>query len=228
MRRAFTLALLLSCFASIGLTCEDPTAARIGLAENLLREFEGSPFYNLEERMAFHGIPGVSVAVIRDGEIDWAKGYGTTSLDGGRAIDAATLFQAGSISKPVAAFAALQLVDAGILTLDTDVNEVLTSWQVPESQFTQLAPVTLRHLLSHAAASAGNGPDHLGLEYASRAGGRRPLEHAVGPGEVRDRPPGIPGRDSGRLPESEPRAVDGHTLIEGVRDGPGCVPVRPS
>jgi CubicO group peptidase (beta-lactamase class C family) len=157
MRRAFTLALLLSGLTSIGLTCEDPLAARIGLAENLLRELEGSPFYNLEERMAFHGIPGVSVAVIRDGEIDWAKGYGTTSLDGGHAIDAATLFQAGSISKPVAAFAALQLVDAGILTLDSDVNEVLTSWQVPENQFTQLAAVTLRHLLSHAAATTVEG-----------------------------------------------------------------------
>ena len=124
---------------------------------NLLREFAGSPFYDLEERMAFHGIPGLSIAVIRDGEIDWAKGYGTTSLDGGRAIDAATLFQAGSISKPVAAFAALQLVDAEILTLDADVNEALTSWQVPENPFTEVAPVTLRHLLSHLAGTAVQG-----------------------------------------------------------------------
>jgi CubicO group peptidase (beta-lactamase class C family) len=48
-----------------------------------------------------------------------------------------TLFQAGSISKPVAATAALHLVEAGTLSLDEDVNHKLKSWHVPENEFTR-------------------------------------------------------------------------------------------
>jgi CubicO group peptidase (beta-lactamase class C family) len=61
------------------------------------------------------------------------------------------LFQAGSISKPVFATAALRLVEQGKLSLDEDVNVKLKSWRVPESSFTQKEKVTLRRLLTHAA-----------------------------------------------------------------------------
>jgi CubicO group peptidase (beta-lactamase class C family) len=60
--------------------------------------------------------------------------------------DDATLFQAGSISKPVTALVALELAAAGRLDLDADVNEVLTSWRLPTDR-----PVTVRHLLGHTA-----------------------------------------------------------------------------
>src|SRR5262249_11858770 len=68
-----------------------------------------------------------------------------------------TLFQAASISKPLAALAALRLVEDGTLALDEDVNAQLTSWKVPANEFTAVQQVTLRHLLSHSAGLTVHG-----------------------------------------------------------------------
>ena len=68
-----------------------------------------------------------------------------------------TLFQAGSISKPVAATGALRMVEDGRLTLDAPVNEFLTSWQLPENELTAVTPVTIRQLLSHTAGTTVHG-----------------------------------------------------------------------
>ncbi len=105
----------------------------------------------LAERMEAIGVPGVSIAVIADGAIDWARGYGLADVEGNRPVTPATLFQAASLSKPVAALAALRLVHDGALDLDSDVNSRLRSWKVPENDFTRSHPVTLRGLLSHSA-----------------------------------------------------------------------------
>ena len=64
----------------------------------------------LSQRMAELHIPGVSIAVIHNGAIEWARGFGLKQT-GGVPIGADTLFQAGSISKPLAAMAALHQVD---------------------------------------------------------------------------------------------------------------------
>jgi CubicO group peptidase (beta-lactamase class C family) len=78
--------------------------------------------------------------VIRDGQIDWAKGYGLRRAGGVDAVDESTPFQAASIAKPVAAAGALRLVAEGVLTLEDDVNEKLSSWTLrrtsspPETQ----------------------------------------------------------------------------------------------
>ena len=157
MGRTLAAVVLLFGLSTAGLGCDPPVEARIVLVENLLRSHAGSEFHSIEDRLIAHGVPGVSIAVVWDGEIDWAKGYGTTSLGGGPPLDAAKLLQSGSISKPVAAFAALQLVEAGLLSLDQDVNETLTSWQVPENPFTQLSPVTVRRLLGHTAGTTVSG-----------------------------------------------------------------------
>ena len=68
-----------------------------------------------------------------------------------------TLFQAGSISKPVAATAALYLVEQGKLSLDEDVNQKLKTWKVPENEFTKTEKVTLRRLMSHTAGLTVHG-----------------------------------------------------------------------
>ncbi|MXX77743.1 MAG: beta-lactamase family protein [Gemmatimonadales bacterium] len=119
---------------------------------------------SLADRMAELAVPGVSVAVMIDGEIAWARGYGLADIESGRPVTPNTLFQAASISKPVAALAALRLVESGRVDLDGDVNAYLTSWQVPENEFTEQAPVTLRGLLTHRAGLTvwgfpGYGPD---------------------------------------------------------------------
>ncbi len=98
-----------------------------------------------------HGIPGVSIAIIEKVEIVKAKGYGFTEKDGTTPVTAETLFQAGSISKPVAALGALKWIEDGQLALDSDVNRSLKQWQVPENKFTKEDKVTLRRILSHSA-----------------------------------------------------------------------------
>ncbi len=110
----------------------------------------------LSKRMAELHVPGVSIAVVHNGVIEWARGYGVKEL-GGSPVDTETLFQAGSISKPVATLAALRLVQDGKLSLDSNVNAVLTSWKIPPSPAAPGAVVTLRELLTHTAGFTVHG-----------------------------------------------------------------------
>jgi len=108
---------------------------------------------SLEALMAQLGVPGVSVAVIHDFEVHWAKGYGVADVQTGRPVDPATLFQAASISKPLTAMAALSLAREGRLSLDRDVNELLKSWKVPSGEHGWSEPVTPRALFSHTSGA---------------------------------------------------------------------------
>ena len=136
--------------------------AEVAIIENGLLaavQIEGEPLttYSLEERMAFFNVPGISIAVVKDGRLHWAKGYGVANTETGTRVDINTMFQAGSISKPIAALAALKLVETGKVDLDTDVNEYLTDWKVPDSEFTTDEKVTLRRLLTHTAGTTVHG-----------------------------------------------------------------------
>lgn len=105
----------------------------------------------LRQTMAALKVPGFSVALIDDYKIAWARGYGVTAPGGERPVTPATLFQAASISKPITAAGGLWLVGQGKLSLDGDVNAKLSSWKVPENEFTRSEKVTLRRLMSHNA-----------------------------------------------------------------------------
>ena len=111
----------------------------------------------LADRMQHHNTPGVSVAVIHEGKIEWSRGYGVLEAGGLAPVTAGALFQAASISKPVAAMAALRMVQEGRLDLDEDVNRRLKSWKAPENEFTQEEKVTLRRILSHSAGLTVHG-----------------------------------------------------------------------
>ncbi len=111
----------------------------------------------LADRMKFYKIPGVSVAVINNGKIEWVKGYGVQEIGGHKSVTPETLFQAASISKPIAAMAMLRLVQENKLNLNEDVNAKLISWRVPENDFTKEQKVTLRGLLSHSASITVSG-----------------------------------------------------------------------
>jgi CubicO group peptidase (beta-lactamase class C family) len=117
---------------------------------------KAQPNWTIAERLKFYKTPGVSVAVIADGKVEWARGYGVTAEDG-KPVDTDTIFQAASISKPVAAMVALHLVDEGKLSLDDDVNLKLRSWKLPENEFTKTRKVTLRRLLNHSAGLTVHG-----------------------------------------------------------------------
>ena len=112
--------------------------------------------HTLADRMTELKVPGVSIAVIHQGKIEWARGFGVRSV-GGSPVTADTMFQAGSISKPLAAMAALRLVQQGKLSLDTNVNTYLTSWKLPSNPVTAGKPITLRELLTHTAGTTVHG-----------------------------------------------------------------------
>ncbi|MBE3065084.1 MAG: beta-lactamase family protein [Spirochaetes bacterium] len=107
----------------------------------------------LQDVMQRLRVPGLSIAVIRDFKIHWAKAYGVADVETGRPVRDDTLFQAASISKPVVAMAALRLVQEGRFSLDADVNTLLKSWHVPESELTRGHPVTPRSLFSHTSGA---------------------------------------------------------------------------
>lgn len=111
----------------------------------------------IEERLLHHGCPGVGVAVIEGDDIAWAEGFGLLEKGNSLRVDNDTMFAGASISKPVTALLALQLVERGLLHLDRNVNETLRSWKVPENEFTAKSPVTLRWLLSHKAGTNVHG-----------------------------------------------------------------------
>lgn len=117
----------------------------------------GEPAWTIEERMKHYNVPGVSVAVIDDFQVVWAKGYGVADVASKRPVTPETRFQAASISKPVTAVAAMRMVRAGLLALDRPVNEQLTSWKLPDNDLTRATPVTLRRLLSHSAGTTVHG-----------------------------------------------------------------------
>jgi CubicO group peptidase (beta-lactamase class C family) len=96
-------------------------------------------------------VPGVSIAVIRDFQVHWAKAYGIADVVSGAKVDTETLFQAASISKPVGAMAVLRAVQDGRFGLDDDINTILRTWKLPTGEFTQSQPVTPRSLLSHTS-----------------------------------------------------------------------------
>lgn len=110
----------------------------------------------LADAMKAAHVSAVAIVVIHHGHIDWSRGFGVTR-QGGEPVTSSTLFQAGSISKTIATVAALRLVQAGRLSLDTDVNATLTSWTLPSNAFTEQTPVTLRALLSHTAGTTVHG-----------------------------------------------------------------------
>jgi len=98
-------------------------------------------------------VPGVSIAVVKDFQVHWARAYGTADVATGRPAEPSTRFQAASISKPVTAMAAVRLAQERRLDLDADVNAVLTSWKVPDSALTRGRPVTPRSLFSHTSGA---------------------------------------------------------------------------
>ena len=123
----------------------------------LIKDFEKefqygrTVFATIEERMDLYRVPGMSIAVLQNGKLAWAKAYGVIQTDSEDTVDVETVFSVGSISKVVAATMTLSLVEAGTLDLDKDVNTYLQAWKVPQNTYTEQQAVTLRHILSHTA-----------------------------------------------------------------------------
>jgi CubicO group peptidase (beta-lactamase class C family) len=124
-----------------------------GLLDPVIIKGDQRATHILADRMKELNVPGVGIALIHNGKIEWARGFGVRSI-GGQMVDDATLFQAASISKPLSAMAALRLVQQGKLSLDADVNTYLSAWKLPNASD---KPVTLRELLTHTGGISVHG-----------------------------------------------------------------------
>ena len=142
------------CCPPCGLPCDKLTFDKPGVCPQcgmtLIEKLDSSSQLSLRQLMEAYQVPGLSLAVINDFKIVSAQTFGVTEAGGSTAVTTRTLFQAGSVSKPVAAVGALRLVQDEKLVLDEDVNRRLKSWKVPENGFTKEQKVTLRRILSHS------------------------------------------------------------------------------
>jgi len=133
MRSIFARIMLLILLCSqvgSGQSSVQPRIERIekGLLSRVL--IKGDPGWTIQERMKFYKVPGVSIAVINDFKVEWARGYGVKDIETNEPVTTETLFQAASISKPVTAMTALKRVEQGKISLDQNVNDKLTSWKL--------------------------------------------------------------------------------------------------
>jgi CubicO group peptidase (beta-lactamase class C family) len=126
-----------------------------GLLPPVLFKGEAPSNSTLSDRMQALHIPGVSVAVIHRGKIEWARGFGVTQK-GGPPVDPHTLFQAASVSKVVAAIAVMKLVQADKIDLGGDANRYLKVWKIPSSQYADDRKVTPLELLTHTSGITEN------------------------------------------------------------------------
>lgn len=118
----------------------------------------------IERLLKKHDIPGISIAIFKDSEIQYKKAYGHRSEDQKKVINDKTLFQAGTLSQAFVAMAILKEIQLGKYDLSTDVNEYLRNWKIRTSPITDDNPVTLFHLLSH---NAGINIDHFEAYHES-------------------------------------------------------------
>src|SRR5687768_1600269 len=152
--RTFSTLIIALVLAFAPATAQAPPDAFIAAIEGVQTGRDGDlPGLTLAALMQKLSVPGMSIAVIRDFDIHWSRGYGVADVTANTKVEPDTLFQAASISKPVAAMAVLKAVQDGKFTLDQDVNTMLTSWKVPSGEHTARQPVTLRGLLSHTSGT---------------------------------------------------------------------------
>lgn len=114
-------------------------------------QIEGAPKWALQDRMKHHNVKGVSIAVVKDYKIEWAKGYGWADSVEKRPVTIHTLFQACSNSKSLNSIGVLKLVQDGKLNLNEDINIYLKSWKFPYDSLSKGKKITTANLLSHTA-----------------------------------------------------------------------------
>jgi len=190
---AIIFLLFSGCDASKTLTRERINTTENGLLKSIVFEGEKPERMKLLERMDYYKVPGVSIAVIDNFQIEWAKGYGVTNSSSQDPVTIFSIFQAASISQAVTAAGVLALVARGEIALDDNINDHLQTWTIPDNQFTLKDKVTIRKLLSR---SSGLVP----LEYGGvEAIENKPSLLQILKGEKTENPPvyvaNIPGTE---------------------------------
>ena len=156
IRKAINIAITSSLVLVAG-TLSQPTHAADTIEQHIQKSIviagEAQPKTTLIQRMADENVPGLSIAVLKNGEIVWAKGFGIANSKTKRPVNEHTLFQAGSISKPIGALAALKLVEQGKLSLDEDVNKYLKGYQLTGAKRNTCNPQTIAYSYRRAISA---------------------------------------------------------------------------
>ncbi|MEJ7559033.1 MAG: serine hydrolase [Pedobacter sp.] len=133
---------------------------RIKQVENSLTEnlrTQDAAAFNLQKRMEYYKVKGLSIAVIKDYKIDWAKAYGLSDAESKTPVTVSTLFQAASISKSLNAVGVMKLFSSRNLNLFADINTYLSSWKFPYDSLSGGKKINVANLLSHTAGLSIHG-----------------------------------------------------------------------
>jgi CubicO group peptidase (beta-lactamase class C family) len=167
-RREFMAGLLLSALPLAGCKTTRPRSAKAASTTELIAHFEEE----LPKLMDAFKVAGLSVAVVDNAKTVWRRGFGFKNTETKEPVDTDAIFQAGSMSKPVFAYAALKLCEKGVIGLDTPLAKY-----APEPFLTgddRLNLITPRHLLSHTSG------------FPNWRSGRTPLKINFTPGSQYD------------------------------------------
>lgn len=137
-------------------------AVEAGLRRPVKFSQENVNTFTVSERLSHHKVPGISFALIQNGAISWAQGYGTIAASSDQAVTVNTVFQAASIAKPVTAFAVMRMKDQGVIDINADIEQYLTSFTIAGGKQTAESPVTFKNILDHSSGLTGGG--YLGYE----------------------------------------------------------------
>jgi CubicO group peptidase (beta-lactamase class C family) len=154
MNGAIKITVFISCaLLSLALVA----AGAVQMAQSVSQD-EGDPQLDavVERALRQHNVPGASVAVVENGEVSWTRGYGLADPAQGLPVASETVFDAASIAKPVTAWGIMTLVEDGLLDLDAPIEQYVTTWQLPPSEFDH-DEVTIRRILSHTAGLSTDG-----------------------------------------------------------------------
>lgn len=105
--------------------------------------------FTISDRMRYFNVPGVSIAVIKENKVEWAKSYGVKEAGTTDSVGLNTMFQAASMSKPITAIIALKLEEENKIQLKRDINQQLKKWHIPGNEFTRQTAVTPELLMLH-------------------------------------------------------------------------------
>jgi CubicO group peptidase (beta-lactamase class C family) len=155
LRSLVLLSLLVSTLPAAGATAAAQPDGDAGLRATLDRR--------VPELMRAGDVPGLSMAVLRDGKLFWSGAFGAANPSTGAPVRPDTIFQAASLSKPVFAYVVLRLADRGVLGLDTPLITYLPYERFADDRASR---ITARMVLSHSTGLPNWGGDKLKLAFA--------------------------------------------------------------
>lgn len=158
---------LISTFGSssyAGVADEYETLAKVnresvinGLMPPITFKGEEQDTFSVTERLSYHNVPGISFALIHKGEIAWAQGFGRLAANSDEPVTKHTIFQAGSIAKPVTAYAVMRMFEREALDINIDIQRYLTSLTLPKGKQSASMPLTFKNLLDHSSGLTAGG-----------------------------------------------------------------------